>query len=434
MGRPKRNGIQLRDIAYDPLPSQAAFHKLETRFKGFSGPIGSGKSQALCHEALKLGYINAGRMGLLGAPTYPMLRDATQRTFLEILERNQIPYELNKAENLLVLKDTGSRIVFRAVDDFERLRGTNLAWFGMDELTYSPEEAWLRLEGRLRDPLAKQLCGFGVWTPKGFDWVYRRFVAEPVEGYAVVVAKPNENRHILERIPDFYTRLRSSYDAKFYAQEVLGEYVESCGDRVYANFRRHVNVREAEVELRNPLCWALDFNVDPMCSVVAQIRDGKVWVLDEIVLNRATTEQACEEFHRRHPRHDAGVVIYGDASGYRMQTTGESDYRVVKRQLLRAGYPRVEFQAMRRNPAVKDRVNLMNAMLEDASGGVRLFVHPKCRELIKDFEEVLYKDGSRIVDKERDERRTHLSDALGYLVWREFGRKETVGERGERLL
>jgi hypothetical protein len=304
----------------------------------------------------------------------------------------------------------------------------------MDELTYSPEEAWLRLEGRLRDPLAKQLCGFGVWTPKGFDWVYRRFVAEPVEGYAVVVAKPNENRHILERIPDFYTRLRSSYDAKFYAQEVLGEYVESCGDRVYANFRRHVNVREAEVELRNPLCWALDFNVDPMCSVVAQIRDGKVWVLDEIVLNRATTEQACEEFHRRHPRHDAGVVIYGDASGYRMQTTGESDYRVVKRQLLRAGYPRVEFQAMRRNPAVKDRVNLMNAMLEDASGGVRLFVHPKCRELIKDFEEVLYKDGSRIVDKERDERRTHLSDALGYLVWREFGRKETVGERGERLL
>jgi hypothetical protein len=41
------------------------------RFKGFSGPIGSGKSAALCHEAIKLSYINAGRMGLIGAPTYP---------------------------------------------------------------------------------------------------------------------------------------------------------------------------------------------------------------------------------------------------------------------------------------------------------------------------------------------------------------------------
>ena len=75
------------------------------------------------------------------------------------------------------MKDTGSRILFRAVDEFERLRGTNLAWFGLDELTYTPEEAWLRLEGRLRDPKATRLCGFAVWTPKGYDWVYERFMA-----------------------------------------------------------------------------------------------------------------------------------------------------------------------------------------------------------------------------------------------------------------
>ena len=73
-----------------------------------------------------------------------------------------------------------SKILFRAVDEFERLRGTNLAWFGVDELTYTPEEAWLRLEGRLRDPKAIRLCGFGVWTPKGYDWVYRKFVARTV--------------------------------------------------------------------------------------------------------------------------------------------------------------------------------------------------------------------------------------------------------------
>ena len=52
--------------------------------------MGSGKSQALCHEAIKLSYMNAGRLGLIGAPTYPMLRDATQTTLLEILEGNRI--------------------------------------------------------------------------------------------------------------------------------------------------------------------------------------------------------------------------------------------------------------------------------------------------------------------------------------------------------
>src|ERR1035438_7590475 len=85
-----RNDIQWREIAYDPLPSQKLFHSSEARFKGFSGPIGSGKSQALCQEAIKLSYVNAGRLGLLGAPTYPMLRDATQATLFEILETNKI--------------------------------------------------------------------------------------------------------------------------------------------------------------------------------------------------------------------------------------------------------------------------------------------------------------------------------------------------------
>ena len=183
--------VKYRDIKYDPLPSQQKFHALENRFKGFSGPIGSGKSQALCQEAIRMSYMNPGRLGLLGAPTYPMLRDATQAALLEVLESNGIPYEHNKAENTLVMLDTQSRILFRPVDEFERLRGTNLAWFGLDELTYTQEEAWLRLEGRLRDPRATKLCGFAVWTPKGYDWVYRKFIGS-VSGYGVVLAEPSK--------------------------------------------------------------------------------------------------------------------------------------------------------------------------------------------------------------------------------------------------
>jgi hypothetical protein len=81
-----------------------------------------------------------------------MLRDATVAALLEALAKNKIPHEVNRAENYLVMGETRSRILFRAVEEFERLRGSNLAWFGLDELTYTSEEAWLRLEGRLREP------------------------------------------------------------------------------------------------------------------------------------------------------------------------------------------------------------------------------------------------------------------------------------------
>jgi len=71
VGRPKAN-TEYRKIDYQPLPSQQKFHDSPARFKGFSGPIGSGKSQALCQEAIRLSYLNPGRQGLIGAPTYEL--------------------------------------------------------------------------------------------------------------------------------------------------------------------------------------------------------------------------------------------------------------------------------------------------------------------------------------------------------------------------
>jgi hypothetical protein len=429
-----RTGTEERQIAYKPLKSQARFHACQARFKGFSGPIGSGKSQALCQEAIKLSYLNKGRLGLLGAPTYPMLRDATQAALLEVLNDNDIPFDLNKAENSLTMKDTGSRILFRSVDEFERLRGTNLAWFGLDELTYTQEESWMRLEGRLRDPLATRLCGFGVWTPKGYDWVWRRFVSDKVDGYAAIKAEPFENRHILDIIPDFYRRLELSYDANFYEQEAMGAYLSMDGGRVYSAFDRAKHLKELKVDPVIPLLWALDFNVDPMSSVVVQKWRSEIHVLDEIVIRRATTAQACQEFLKRFPKHPAGVVVYGDASGNSQHTTGSSDFEMVRAEFMTHSHVNAEYRVPTANPPVRERVNVMNGKFLSAAGVASVFVDPRCKELIKDLEQVCYKAESMQIDKDRDRARTHLSDALGYLIWQECRPQPTVGERGEAIL
>jgi len=434
MGRVLADGVYWNRVVYDALPSQRAFHSNGSRFKGFSGPIGSGKSQALCQEALRLSIINGGRLGLIGAPTYPMLRDATQTTLFAILDEAEIPYDYNKAENVLTLKDNRSRIIFRPVDEFERLRGTNLAWFGLDELTYSPEAAWLRLEGRLRDPRAEKLCGFAAWTPKGYDWVYQKFIADPIPGYAAIIAQPSENHFLLDKVPDFYERLKGSYDETFYQQEVLGQYLNLQGGLVYSAFSRGDHVQNLRANPEYPLLWALDFNVDPMCSVVVQIERNTVRVLDEVALRHASTHEACEEFERRFPGHHSGVVIYGDASGNSQQTTGTSDYQIV-RDYFRLHYSaKVSYKVPKANPSVRERIMLVNAKLRSATGTIGLSVDPRCRELIKDFEQVSYKADSNAIDKEKDRRRTHVSDALGYLLWQECKPQPAMGERHERLI
>jgi hypothetical protein len=362
-----------------------------------------------------------------------MLRDATLVSFLEFLNTNGLPYEFNKSESVLLMKDTESRIYFRAVDEFERLRGTNLAWFGLDELSYTAEEAWLRLEGRLRDPQATRLCGFGVWTPKGFDWVYKRFIRDCVSGYEVVLARPFENRFVLDKVPDFYERLKNSYDSKFFEQEVLGEYLNVQSGVVYQGFNRARNLRPLEVDERLPLFWALDFNVDPMSSIVAQKKGDDIIVLDEIVLSRASTEEACDEFHSRYPDHPGGLVIYGDATGQRLQTAGTTDYRIIKEYFLRTANKYPKFRVPASNPSVRERIALVNAKLFSAKEEAHLFVHPQCKGLITDFEEVIFKPDSSVIDKERDPKRTHLSDALGYLIWQECRPQVSFGEQDKRL-
>jgi len=180
--------------------------------------------------------------------------------------------------------------------------------------------------------------------------------------------------------------------------------------------------------------WALDFNVDPLCSLVAQKVKDEVRVLDEIVLRRATTEQLCEEFVQRFGNPSGGVDVYGDASGSAMHTSSDStDYGVI-RDFFRARGVRVRFRVPKSNPSVRDRVVTVNGKLRNAADEVSMFVSPKCKELIDDFEQVSYEEDSTQIDKTKDRRRTHSSDALGYLVWQECRDSGTVGERGQRLI
>jgi hypothetical protein len=109
-----------------------------------------------------------------------------------------------------------------------------------------------------------------------------------------------------------------------------------------------------------------------------------------------------------------------------------SDFDVIA-DYFRAHSPtKVRYEVPKANPSVRSRINLMNRQLRSAGGFVGLLVDPKCKELIRDFEEVSYKEDSGQIDKERDRLRTHLSDALGYLLL-ELG-KGTVGEMPHRLL
>jgi hypothetical protein len=206
------------------------------------------------------------------------------------------------------------------------------------------------------------------------------------------------------------------------------------GGRVYSSFDRDVHLKALTVNVREPLWWTLDFNVDPMSSVIAQRVNGVVQVLSEIVIRRGTTAQACEQFLAKYGSHQAGVIVCGDASGYQSQTSGTTDYDMVQDYFSVHSSITLEQRAQKCNPSVRERINIMNRQLKTAGGTVGLLIDASCKELVKDFEEVCFKEDSMQIDKDRDRLRTHLSDALGYLVWQVARPQGKIGERNIRIV
>jgi len=104
------------------------------------------------------------------------------------------------------------------------------------------------------------------------------------------------------------------------------------------------------------------------------------------------------------------------------------------REYFAANYNGVlHYKVPKANPGIRDRISLTNAKLRTASGDIQL-VSRNCAELVKDFEQVCYKADSTVPDKDKDRRRTHLSDALGYLLWQECRLLQPIGERNQPLL
>ena len=234
-----------------------------------------------------------------------------------------------------------------------------------------------------------------------------------------------ENTHLDKLAID---ELAAKYDEKYMQQELLGQFVIFEG-AVYYTFNRQHNAGDLAFKLAqynpySPLNLCCDFNVDPMAWVISQFginqqtKLKEAYFIDEIYLKNSNTIEACQEFKNRFPNHNAGLNLYGDATGRARHTDSNiTNWKIIETELARYN---ISTHIPTKNPAERDRVNAFNGMICNSKGQRRVFVNPQCKNLIRDFEQVSYKEGSTQIDKTKDLRLTHPSDAAGYMIEKEF--------------
>lgn len=335
--------------------------------------------------------------------------------------------EWRVADQVLKLKN-GSLIGFKSADSGrKKYQGAGKDWFHMDE-----EHPWEIYEEAVIRVGKKPLVFFATATilpPEGKDsgsasWVFSKIIQPFEDGrlphIGVFGASIYDNPGIA---PDEIKRLESIYPEGSLSRRIRleGEWLPGIGGaRAYASFDRPLHVRpQPPLQVRRPLCWTWDFNVEPLVSLVGQF-DGNIYrVYRELILDEGNIPDMCQLFYDKFPSHQAEIWLYGDSTGNkRTGQTGKSDYYLILQEMKR--YGRIKMKIPQENPKVPDRVNAMNRIMLDEDGQIRLQIDPSCQELIGDLEGVLRDQRGGILKthnrKDPYFRRTHTSDALGYWI------------------
>ena len=354
------------------------------------------------------------------APTYRMARDIA---WLDLKE--MIPPELVLKANetlMRLLLVNGTEIALKGADKVDTLRGVALDLLVIDEAQDVNPDAWyLVLRPTLSSTGGDAII---IGTPKSFNWLYDVYtLGQRGDNYfdkesglwRVNPWKSWQFPTITSPFipPEEIEAARGDMDEKSFRQEFQASF-ETMSGRVYHAFDRRLHVGDYHFDPSLPVWVGQDFNIDPMSAAIIQQRpNGELWIVDEVVLFGSNTQEAADELARRYHRQMSRITLYPDPAGQqRSHSRGESDLDILRD----SGFKRIKFR--RKAPLVADRINAVNRMLKSADGRVRLRVDRNCKHCVTALEQVIYKPGTREVDKTMNIE--HIADGIGYCIDLEF--------------
>ena len=345
-----------------------------TKIIGLVGGYGNGKTYTACRKAIQLSFLNAGCVGIITEPTYPMLRDIFIPEMKTALNEWGIKYKFNSSNSIFLLDINGqeTKLICMSMENVERLVGINAAFIICDEFDTSKEEiaykAYNKLLGRLRAGSVRQFVI--TTTPEGFSSAYRIFVKEASSEKRLIKAKTSDNKYLPQ---DFIDTLKSQYPENLLQAYLNGEFVNLNSGTIYSYFNRETHHSNEDYKKGETIYVSQDFNYLGCISIVYVKRNGFDVAIDEIISN--DTKSIIANIKNRYP--DSHVCIYPDASGNAHKTSSSTTDIQMLRQ---AGFT---VYVNNSNPSVRDRINITNNLFDKQKVKVNTNKCPKFTEALE---------------------------------------------------
>jgi PBSX family phage terminase large subunit len=420
------------------LPAQKWMLELPDGFTGghdvafLQGGYGSGKTLPgafgcllLCQELCE---IVDGLTGLVCAPSYAMLRDATVPTYQKLLNdfglEEGVDYTYNRSNVRMTFHCWNDAVLmFKSLDNPQSIRSINASFAHVDEGSLLKTRGHLlEVIGRVRQgnlPVHRIFITSNPearrgWMAELFDTPFKiTSVTDPRNGEKVQVcfrkrrASTIENPHIGY---SFIETLRQSMDEDMFRVFVLGEDCNLTRGLVVNNFTEN-NIRELKHREELPLHVTCDFNFDPCCWVFVQRVNGEFHAFDELCLEKTDVDEMCRALIEKFPKDKIkhGIIINGDASagfnhvGVTVEDKAKDERNSLYTKMLNTlrkeyGHDNVRVATNKGNPAISRRIESFKAKVCNANGEMYVYLDPRCKQTIKCIQNLRYKEGCNDYD------------------------------------
>ncbi len=344
------------------------------------------------------------------ATTYRQAKGVIWDDLLQLLHEKNWVKKVNLSE-LTVTLVNNSIITLRSSDNNQALRGTKWNFISLDEYASMDPATW---DSILRPTLSDtEGHALFIGTPYGRNHFWDLYNnANTLDDWSSYQFTTAQGGNVA---PEEIEAAKRDMAEREFNQEYNATFEDAAGIIAYAFSQDNVK-KAPQLSPSNALHIGMDFNTDNFAACVMLQNKDTLHVIDEIMLQNASTGDMCKEIQQRYGRRM--IFVYPDASGNQRKTSanGLTDHLI----LHNAGF---KVRTPKTNPAVKDAIAAVNSRLRSTTGDIKLYIDPKCKNTLDSMNKFTYKEGSRVPDKTSGY--DHMFDALKYCVWQLFPIQQT---------
>lgn len=363
------------------------------------GGAGSGKSYTVTQFLIARRLLRYKNKRLLVTRKYnPSLKQTAYSLMLEWLQKFKVKYEEKKSEQLINLPN-GSEILFRGMDDAEKIKSSEFNYIWMEEATEFTMQDFLQLRLRLRRANAGQRNQMFLTFNPVSSWATGYFLKQEQEDVGILQTTYKDNIRFLD--DDYVKALEdlANQDLSFYQIYALGQVAE-LKNKVYNNY---VVVKDLPSSY-DEIIYGVDFGFNnPSVILEIGIKDDDVYIIKELYKTHLTNSELIEEMKTFvHANSD----VYADAA--------EPD-RI--KEIEQAG-----FNIYPAKKEVKNGIDFLKRK--------KIYIHENCTNTIEEIKNYKYKeDRQGNVLEEPVKFNDHAMDAMRYAVYTHQNRAMLVSTK-----